>query len=225
MCRATSTPAWARRRTAPCASAGSSTRDSARSTRGRGNGASAADALRRAGAQVDEVSIPALERDNPLDLWMREHVMKMRPAVREVTTGHEDQMFDYSKAMMDLPETPVTDYVDAEEGRDRLRDGFADYFRRYDLLLLPVTTFPAHAHGLTKTTVDGRTVDAFHVSATTVPFNLTGLPALSMRFGTTHDGMPIGVQLVADWHAESAILHLASVLESVSPVRDLHPAI
>ncbi|MEV4620703.1 hypothetical protein AB0J74_18580 [Asanoa sp. NPDC049573] len=34
-------------------------------------------------------------------------------------------------------------------------------------------------HGLGKFTIDGQTVDAFHVSSTTVPFNLTGLPALS----------------------------------------------
>ncbi|GIF62577.1 amidase [Asanoa ishikariensis] len=185
----------------------------------------AADALQAAGAQVDAVSIPALERDNPLDLWMREHRMEMKPPVREVTAGHEDEMFLYSKTLMGLPDIPVADYVDADEGRERLRDGFSEYFQGYDLLLLPVTTFPAHEHGLTKTTVDGQTVDAFHVSSTTVPFNLTGLPALSMRFGTASDGMPIGVQLVANWHAESTILHIASLLESLSPVRDLHPAI
>jgi aspartyl-tRNA(Asn)/glutamyl-tRNA(Gln) amidotransferase subunit A len=44
-----------------------------------------------------------------------------------------------------------------------------------------------------------------------------------MRFGTSHDGMPIGIQLVSKWQAESTILHLASLLESVSPVRDLRP--
>ncbi len=37
--------------------------------------------------------------------------------------------------------------------------------------------------------------------------------------------MPINVQLVSSWQAESTVLHLASLLESVSPVRDLHPNI
>ncbi|GIF75421.1 amidase [Asanoa siamensis] len=185
----------------------------------------AADALRAAGVPVDEVDIPALRRDDPLDLWTRQHVMEMKPAVQAVTAGHEDQMFAYSQTLLASPDTPVADYVAAEQGVERLRDGFADYFQRYDLLLMPVTTFPAHAHGLSKITVDGQTVDAFHVSATTVPFNLTGLPALSMRFGTTGDGMPIGVQLVADRHAESTILRVAALLETRSPVRDPHPTL
>jgi hypothetical protein len=34
-----------------------------------------------------------------------------------------------------------------------------------------------------------------------------------------------GVQLVANWHAESTILHIASLLETLSPVRNQHPAI
>lgn len=46
-----------------------------------------------------------------------------------------------------------------------------------------------------------------------------------MRFGTSSDGLPIGVQLAAGWYSESTILHLASLLESLSPVRDLQPTI
>ncbi|MFI8183985.1 amidase [Actinacidiphila glaucinigra] len=185
----------------------------------------AADALRTAGVQVDAVEIPALERDNPLELWTKMNVMEVKPAFRQVTAGHEDQMFTYSKTLAGMPDTSVEDYVRAEQGIERLRDGFAEYFQRYDVLLLPVTTIPAHEHQLGQFTLDGRTVDAFHVSSTTVPFNLTGLPALSMRFGTNSDGMPIGVQLAADWHSESTILHIASLLETLSPVRDLHPAL
>jgi aspartyl-tRNA(Asn)/glutamyl-tRNA(Gln) amidotransferase subunit A len=33
------------------------------------------------------------------------------------------------------------------------------------------------------------------------------------------------VQIVGKWQAESTILHVASLLESVSPVRDLHPGL
>ncbi|MYS21847.1 aspartyl-tRNA(Asn)/glutamyl-tRNA(Gln) amidotransferase subunit A [Streptomyces sp. DvalAA-14] len=185
----------------------------------------AADALQSAGLPVDAVNIPALARDNSNDIWTKLSTMEMKPAFAEVTAGHEDQLFSYSKFLFGLPDTPVEDYVRAEQGIERLRDGFAEYFHQYDVLLLPVTTIPAHQHQLEEFTVNGKTVNAFHVQSTTVPFSLTGHPALSMRFGTSSDGMPIAVQVVANLHAESTVLHIASLLESLSPVRGQHPAL
>lgn len=119
----------------------------------------------------------------------------------------------------------LDDYVLAEQAADRLKDGFAEYFQRYDALLCPVVPLPAYAHGLSKFVINGQTVPAAHIQSATLPFSVTGLPALSIRFGTSQDGLPIGVQLVSRWFAESTILHLASLLETASPVRDLHPGI
>ncbi len=85
--------------------------------------------------------------------------------------------------------------------------------------------FPATRHGLKNLVVDGNTVSPFHVQSATSPFSLTGMPALSMRFGTSRDGLPIGVQIVASWLAESTVLKVAALLEEVSPVRNLHPAL
>jgi aspartyl-tRNA(Asn)/glutamyl-tRNA(Gln) amidotransferase subunit A len=46
-----------------------------------------------------------------------------------------------------------------------------------------------------------------------------------MRFGTSREGLPINIQIVGKWQAESTILHVASLLEGVSTVRDLRPAL
>jgi aspartyl-tRNA(Asn)/glutamyl-tRNA(Gln) amidotransferase subunit A len=45
----------------------------------------------------------------------------------------------------------------------------------------------------------------------------------AIAVGASKEGLPINVQIVGTWQAESTILHLASSLESVSPVRNLHP--
>ncbi|QEH39029.1 Acylamidase [Aquisphaera giovannonii] len=185
----------------------------------------AAEALRGVGCLVEPVRIPALERDDALEIFWRLHVMEVKPAFAEVTRGREGEMFAISRAMLAEPDTSVADFVRAEQAAERLRDGFADYFGGHDALLCPVLPIPAHAHGLSEFVINGRAVPATHSLSATVPLNVTGLPGLSIRFGTSRDGLPIGVQIVSGWWAESTVLHLASLLEATSPVRDLRPAI
>jgi aspartyl-tRNA(Asn)/glutamyl-tRNA(Gln) amidotransferase subunit A len=186
----------------------------------------AAEALKDAGCVVEPVRIPALERDFALDVFNRLHAMEMKPAFAEATAGRKpDELYKMAKTMLSLPDTSMKDYIEAEQAAERLRDGYADYFRNYDALITPVLPIPAHKHGVTEFVINGQKVDATYLQGATVPLNVTGLPGLSMRFGTSREGLPINVQLVGSWLAEQTILHLASVLESVSTVRDLHPAL
>lgn len=48
---------------------------------------------------------------------------------------------------------------------------------------------------------------------------------MTLRFGTSRDGLPVGIRLVSRWFAEFAILLLALPLESVSDVRDVDPEV
>jgi len=183
----------------------------------------AAEALKSLGLYVEPVRIPALERDFALDVFNRIHVMEMKQAFAEATAGHEDQMYKMSKTMLSLPDTSMADFIEAEQAAERLRDGFAEYFQKFDALITPVLPLPAHKHGQEEFVINGRTVDATYLQGATVPLNVTGLPGISMRFGTSREGLPINVQIVGSWLAESTILAVASQLESVSTVRDLHP--
>jgi aspartyl-tRNA(Asn)/glutamyl-tRNA(Gln) amidotransferase subunit A len=184
----------------------------------------AAEAFKDLGVVVEPVRIPALERDFALDVFNRLHVMETKPAFAEVTAGRKpDELYKMAKTVLALPDTPMKDYIDAEQAAERLRDGYAAYFREYDALLTQVLPIPAHKHGISEFTINGQTVDVAFLQAATVPLSITGLPGLSMRFGTSKEGLPINVQLVGSWLAESTILHLASLLESVSTVRYLRP--
>jgi aspartyl-tRNA(Asn)/glutamyl-tRNA(Gln) amidotransferase subunit A len=183
----------------------------------------AAQALSHVGCTVEEVRLPVLEKTDGVSILWKLQQMETRPAFEEITAGHEAEIFRHVRLILDAPDTPVADFVAAEQAVERLRDSFAEYFQRYDALLCPVTPFPATKHGLDDLVVDGQTVSAFHVMSATSPFSLTGMPALSMRFGTNHDGLPIGVQIVSSWLADATVLDVALRLEGVSPVRGLHP--
>jgi aspartyl-tRNA(Asn)/glutamyl-tRNA(Gln) amidotransferase subunit A len=184
----------------------------------------AAEALKGLGLHVEPVRIPALEKDFALDVFNRLHVMEMKPAFVEATAGRKpDELYKMAKTMLGLPDTSMNDYIDAEQAAERLRDGYAEYFRKYDALITHVLPIPPHKHSVETFVINGQKVDATYLQGATVPLNITGLPGISMRFGTSKEGLPINVQLVGSWLAESTILHLASLLESVSSVRDLHP--
>ncbi|WP_213803469.1 amidase [Granulicella sp. dw_53] len=186
----------------------------------------AADALKGFGHSVEPVRIPALERDFALDVFSRLHALEMKPAVQEATAGRrDDELSSMARYVLSLPDTPMKEYIDAEQAAERLRDGYAEYFKKYDVLLTPVVPTSSFKHGQEELEINGQTVGIMGIMSATSPLSVTGLPGVSMRFGTSKEGMPIGVQIVGNWQAEATILQVASLLEQVSPVSGLHPNI
>ena len=186
----------------------------------------AAEALQGPDAVVEHVGIPALEQDFALDVFNRIHVMEMKPAFAAATAGRKpDELYKMAKTMLSLPDTSMADFIDAEQATERLRDGFAEYFSRYDALITHVLPVPAHKHGVDRFVIDGQEVDATYLQGATVPLNVTGLPGVALPFGRSREGMPVNVQIVGKWHSERIILHIASLLEAVSPMKGLHPSL
>ena len=116
--------------------------------------------------------------------------------------------------MLGLPDTPAADYIDAVWAAERLKDGFAEYFQKYDVLLAPVLPTPSFKHNQAELQINGQTVNAMGIMSATTPFTVTGIPAVSMRFGTSQDNMPIGVQIIAPFGADSLALAVATALET-----------
>jgi aspartyl-tRNA(Asn)/glutamyl-tRNA(Gln) amidotransferase subunit A len=71
--------------------------------------------------------------------------------------------------------------------------------------------------------VDGHTIAATQMMRATVPFNLTGLPGLSVPFRMSSENLPINVQLVSRWFDEETILRVGALIESASTVWNQHP--
>jgi len=57
----------------------------------------------------------------------------------------------------------------------------------------------------------------------TWPFDVYGLPAMSMRCGFTMAGLPIGLQIIGAPFAESTILALAHAYEQATQWHRRHP--
>jgi aspartyl-tRNA(Asn)/glutamyl-tRNA(Gln) amidotransferase subunit A len=117
----------------------------------------------------------------------------------------------------------LADYIDAEIKTDQLRSAFAGYFQKYDVLLCPVIPFTAPPPGLEAYVVNGEKVPSTHMMRATVPFNLSGLPALSVPFSFSSEHLPINVQLVSKWFDEETILRLGQLIESATDAHNRHP--
>ncbi len=57
----------------------------------------------------------------------------------------------------------------------------------------------------------------------TMPFNLTGHPAISLPCGFTPEGLPLGVQLVGRMRGEAELLRAAALFERASPWAEFWP--
>ncbi|MFA7669890.1 MAG: amidase family protein, partial [Burkholderiaceae bacterium] len=49
----------------------------------------------------------------------------------------------------------------------------------------------------------------------TVPINGAGHPAISVPCGFSHQGLPIGMQIIGPWHQERMLLRLAAELQTL----------
>jgi amidase len=66
--------------------------------------------------------------------------------------------------------------------------------------------------------IDGQKLESpIHAVAFTYPFNLSGHPAISVPVGLGDDGLPVGLQLVAERGAERLLLRVARALERAQP--------
>jgi aspartyl-tRNA(Asn)/glutamyl-tRNA(Gln) amidotransferase subunit A len=183
----------------------------------------AAEQLKDHGCDVEEVRLPFL--GDPLAALMTVVYGEIVPFVKAIATGREDDLHAIGKGIMGMSDPSFADYLSAEAKAEALRSAFAGYFQRHDVLLCPVNPMTATPHGAQELVVGGVTVPWTHVMRATSPFNLTGLPALSVPYGFSSEKLPIGIQLVSKWLDEATILRLGALLERSGGLGDRHPDI
>lgn len=109
--------------------------------------------------------------------------------------------------------TTLSDYLKGITWRERLRAGLHRAFSQVDLLLTPVTAGPPAPIGSERVMHLGAEIEFRElVMSYTVPQDLTGLPACTVRAGFDELGVPTAVQLTGPPWSEWRILSAAQAL-------------
>jgi aspartyl-tRNA(Asn)/glutamyl-tRNA(Gln) amidotransferase subunit A len=162
------------------------------------------------GCRVQEVDVD----------WMRDAAIANRimtqsdgAAVHRDRLREHPEMFgdDIRRRLEDGAKTTSTEYILARRTQTEVRKRCEQFFESQDLLLIPTTPIAAP-------TIEGYDAveQAGRLTRFTAPFNLAGLPALSIPCGFTSEGLPIGLQIVSRPWAESKVLNAGYAFEQVT---------
>ena len=170
-----------------------------------------------AGCTVDELNLD----------WAREAAAANRlmtqadgAAVhRERLREHPEMFGDDVRLRLETgAKTTSTQYALARRLQTEVKRMCEGLFERFDILILPTTPVAALP-------IQGNANWAGLLTPFTAPFNLAGLPALSVPCGFTREGLPIGLQIVSRPWAEDVVLNAGYAFERRTAWHEKRPAI
>jgi len=114
-------------------------------------------------------------------------------------------------------------YAKAQRMRTRLVHAIESAFGEARVLLCPTLRAPAPRIGAARVELGSRSL-ALHAAITnlTMPFNLSGLPAISVPWSSSRDGVPLSVQVVGRRGEDWEVLAFARRLEAAAPWQQPH---
>jgi amidase len=171
----------------------------------------AASALESTGLIVEEGRPPCIEQSYDLEMKFigPDGGDGLRHFLREIGSHRTHPLLEGWLRKLEPYRTGLAGFADYWAQLDRFRAEMCTFLDRYDAILSPVAAQPAVPHG---TSIDETVFPGFSYTMT---HNLTGWPAAVVRCGTSHTGLPIGVQIAAAPWREDVALQLAQTLESL----------
>jgi amidase len=109
----------------------------------------------------------------------------------------------------------------AQVARQALMDRVAEFFAKYDAIVMPISPVTAFEHdhsepfNARRITVDNRTEPYFTMLTWIALATALHLPALAIPAGQSGAGMPVGVQIVGPCNGEERLFNLAAAAEEV----------
>jgi Asp-tRNA(Asn)/Glu-tRNA(Gln) amidotransferase A subunit family amidase len=166
------------------------------------------------GFAVESFMLSGLDR--VIDLWWFFFGPVISYLFRPIVTGHEEQispmLLEYLAHADSQADLTLDQFVAACASRDHIRAEIVRQMKDVSVLLSPVSSGPAfrHAEGSWRSGAEHSYRDMMRYSQW---LNLTGLPGISVPFGVSSEGLPIGVQVIGRPYEEELILTVAERLE------------
>jgi aspartyl-tRNA(Asn)/glutamyl-tRNA(Gln) amidotransferase subunit A len=99
-------------------------------------------------------------------------------------------------------------YTKAQKVRRMIRDKTRDIFSKHDFIIMPTSPTTAFRLGeLTNNPLEMYLADLFSVQA-----NVAGIPGISLPCGNDKQGLPIGLQVLADDFQELELIRFSRLL-------------
>jgi Asp-tRNA(Asn)/Glu-tRNA(Gln) amidotransferase A subunit family amidase len=171
----------------------------------------AAEALAGAGLEVEERRPDGLEEAEAL--YSRWRMTDDLADLRAYGEGREDLFSPYMRWLFERVREARSDPTvgaDVEALGRRVKEEIGDA-----VLLLPVALTPAFPHETEAVEVEGQRVEVngMKVLAPCRAISVLRLPAVAVPAGKSHDGLPVGVQVVGPRGADGVVLAVAELLE------------
>lgn len=176
----------------------------------------AVEVLRGLGASVVEVEFPAVDlaRAAHRAIIFAEAASAHEPEARDLGNGMSD---DIRSLLLSGLFLNGDQYLDGQRARRVVMAQYRDLWRSFDVLATPTSPLTATPIGLRELEVGGRSIPLVYLYLDhTMPFNLSGQPALSVPCGFSTSGLPIGLQLVGRPWEEAALLRVGASYESAT---------
>ena len=117
------------------------------------------------------------------------------------------------------------EYIERRRELDEARRTIGRVFADFDLLVTPTTPLPAPSIADLKANPEALRPAELCLLRNTRPFNVWGLPAISVPCGFTESGLPIGLQIAGPHWREDLVLRLAYAYEQATDWHRRRPAI
>jgi aspartyl-tRNA(Asn)/glutamyl-tRNA(Gln) amidotransferase subunit A len=181
--------------------------------------------LEELGADVEEITYPHMKYNSAVFSVIM---------TSEASSYHEKYMTsnrgDYDPYVWERLQPgrfiPATQYLKAQRVREIIRREVEASLKRLDVVVTPTTPIPAYRFDEKNIKVRNETMAVRMIIGNfTRPFNLAGLPAISVPCGFTSTRLPIGLQIVGKAFGETTVLKVADAYEKRTSWRDARPPI